>query len=448
VSKGYDPKIVSAWFTICPLELVVTETSDTGFSVIVNSPPGLAMSVLPQSESQKPYYVDINDEIYSRLQLPYSRGYSIRLTICSDISDVELLRHEPIVVKPFRDNLMIVAATKMWSISRGSKHSEMVPHDPFIMPAGIEHIIRILSEPIPDHAEDIFYFKRRLSNVKDILSWYGRHILGNSVREDLQMYTGRVEDLILQCYQKERALKRLPEWNGVFINELLKQLAGHVNAELLEDAKRKATAAADELCLDVTISESAKASSNVVDFLSFSRLFDDSPGSVTLKSVLKVIDKHDIPLHQCGKCGADARYIKGTRPDNAGRQVDIWHVACTSCNHLLKRDKWHASRFFVGFLWNKENSGDYPITQAPGFGFDGLGFPDIRQSLKEFNHAFKPFADSVRAYCKGQAAVDSSVVEQKLMGAEAWASYIAHIIKQANIQSNGHASMRRSEVRD
>lgn len=439
VSKGYDPKIVAAWFTICPLELVITETTEAGFSVIVNSPPGLAMSVLPQSESHKPYYVDINDRIYSRLQLPCSRGYSVRLSICTDISDVDMLRSEPIVVKPFHENRMIVAATAMWSISRGGKSAELVPHDPFEIPAGIAKIIEILAEPIPDLAEDIFYFKRRLANVQDILNWYGRNILGSSVRESIKFYSAQIEDLILQCYQKERALKRLPEWNAVFISEFMKQLAGHIDASVLAEAKSFATAEADKLCSPAPVSESVLPGSNIVDLLSFSRLFDDSPGSNTLKSVLTVIDRHDIPLHQCGKCGSDARYIKGTRPDNAGRQVEIWHVACSACKNLLKRDKWHASRFFVGFLWNKENPGDYPINQAPGFGFDGLEFRDIRKSLKDFNVAFKSFSDSARESYKAQGSADSTLAEQKLMGAEAWSSYIAHIIKQINIKTNGHA---------
>lgn len=439
VSKGYDPKIVAAWFTICPLELVITETTETGFAVIVNSPPGLAMSVLPLSESTKPYYADINDQIYSRLQLPYSRGYSVRLSICSDISDVEMLRNEPIVIKPFRENLMIVAATKIWSISRGSKNADMVPANPFEIPAGISKIVEILSEPIPEISEDIFYFKRRLTNVQDIINWYGRNILGNSVRESLKIYSAQIEDLILQCFQKERALKRLPEWNGIFISEFMKQLAGHVEPAFLEDAKNRATEAADSLCHVGPQSATYSSGTNVVDLLSLTNLFDDSPGTVTLKSVLRVIDKHDIPLHQCGKCGSNARYIKGTRPDNSGSQVDIWHVACTSCNNLLKRDKWHSSRFFVGFLWNKENPGDFPINQAPGFSFEGLEFREVRKSLKDFNYAFKPFSDKARESYKANTAADSSLAEQKLMGAEAWASYIAHIIKQINIKTNGHA---------
>lgn len=438
-SSGYDPKIVAAWFTICPLELVVTESSADGFSLIVNSPPGLAMSVLPQSESRKPYCVDTNDDIYSRLQLPCSRGFSVRLSICTDISDVALLRSEPIVIKPYRENVMIVAATKIWSICRGGKNTEMVPSNPFEIPAGISKIVDILSDPIPDNSEDIFYFKRRLTNVQDIINWYGRSILGNSVRESLKFYSAQIEDLILQSFQKERALKRLPEWNGIFINEFMKQLTGHVDPAFLEEAKNRATEVADSLCNVAYQSESNASGSNVVDLLTLTNLFDDSPGTVTLKSVLRVIDKHDIPLHQCGKCGSDARYIKGTRPDSTGKSVDIWHVACTSCNNLLKRDKWHSSRFFVGFLWNKENPGDYPINKAPGFSFEGLEFRDVRKSLKDFNYSFKAFADKARESYKAKATVDSSLAEQKLMGAQAWASYIAHIIKQINIKTNGHA---------
>lgn len=439
LSSGYDPKIVEAWFQICPLEVLITESTEVGFSVIVNSPPGIAVSVLPIKDCNRNFYANIDDDIYSRLQLPRRKGFSVRISIRSDVSDSCLLNDEPIVIKPFREDQMIIAATKVWEINRGNKNDDLVPVNPHDVPPPLVDLAKILDECVPELAEDVAYFRRRLNNVLETFAWYSKSILANSVREFLVFNSAKLNDLILQCQRKERELKRVPEWNGVFVSELFKKLSPQVPNDVLESAKQASIAAADAVCEPKNFSDVDTTSGKLPDVVSMVDLFATPglPGIERVKSVLRLANQHEIPLHQCGRCNSNATYIKSVRNDAAGNKVDIWHVSCTGCSHSLSRDKWHASPFFVGFLWNKDNEGEYPINQAPGFKFEGLEFLEVSKCLKDFNNVFNHISVKVRDTFKNDPSLDSSDAETRLMAAGGWASYIAHCIKLINIKRHG-----------
>lgn len=443
LSNGYDPVVVESWLRLCPLEVLVAENNETEFALIVNCPPGISVCVLPRSESSKPYYANTDDDIYSRLQLPRRKGFSVKLSVCSDVRDAGLLKNEPIVIKPFRDEHMIVAATKVWQINRGAKSDCMVPSDPHQVPAVLAQLIEITEQQIPDNSEDIVYFRRRLNNILDIFNWYNKSIVANTVREFLAFNISKLNDLILKCQEKERALKRIPEWNSVFFDELFKKLSTLVDCQLLENAKKQAIEIADNTVkLHETTPAKRSPQSGEVDLMSMVDKFanPDLPGTLTVKSVLSVIDQHIIPLHQCNKCHSSARYVKGTRPDKFGRPVEIWHVACTGCNAKLNRDKWHSSEYFVGFLWNKDNEGEFPINEAPGFNFNGLSFKELSKALKDFNNVLNHVALKTRESYKNINGLDINRAEAKLFAANAWASYIALCIKQINLKHNGKTS--------
>lgn len=438
LSNGYDSKIIEQWLKLCPIELIITESTQDGFSAIIHTPPGIVVTRLGESESRKAYFVDIDDDIYSRLQLPRRKSTSIRFSISTSISDIVLLNSEPIVIKPFRDDLIIIGATKVWDIQRGQKSDDMIPSDPFTIPEPLKRLTAIGNEDFPQDNEDLVFFRRRLNNALDVFNWYNRNILSNKVREFVRFSTAMLNDKIQECSRLERKLKRLPEWNAVYLDSLFSQLSGHVDQATLNAIKLQATAKADLALNEHAAQRDAFLGNNdQVDVTKFVGMFSENKAYNRCKSVLAIIDKHQLPLHNCKFCSSDAHYIRGSRVDASGATVEIWHVKCSGCKNTLSRDKWNKFQASVGLQWNKENEGDYPVSEAPGFEFSGMDIKDISSRLKDFNLLLSKVSVAARNAYKDDPSIDSSDAEVKFANALAWAGYIGHCIKQINIKARG-----------
>lgn len=434
LSNGYDSRIVEQWLKLCPIEIVITESSDLGFSFIANMPRGIYVNVLGEEDSHKHFYANINEDIYSRLQLPRRKGFSIRFFISTCISDVELLNSEPIVIKPFREDQIIVGATKIWSISRAGKTDDMVTSDPYTIPEPLKYLVGITKEQMPANVEDVVYFRRRLNNALEVFNWYKRGFLSNAVKEYVQFSCGLIIDRIHECSSVERSFKRLPDWHAVFMDELFKGLSESFTQQQLDELQKNATEMANSMVKsEVMHGEEFTNSENEVDVLKFLEIFKTSKAYERCRSVLVVSDFNDLVLHQCKECSSEANYFRGTRIDAQNNVVDIWHVKCSACTNKLSRDKWNKFQSSVGLQWNKDNEGDYPISEAPGFDFVGMEIKDISAALKEFNALLAKVSISARTSYKEHPELDSNKAEIKLTNALAWAGYIAHQIKQYNI---------------
>lgn len=437
LSNGYDPKIISQWLMLCPIEALVTESELNSFELIITAPPGIVVNCLPSEDASKYYYVNIDDEIYSRLQMPRHAGMVIRFTINTALEDYVLLKDEPIVIKPFKEDMMIIGATKVWGISRAKRSDKLLPVDPCVVPEPLIELSKIIDEQVPNELQDVIFFKRRLTNTLDVFKWYGKRYLANEVIEYLAFTSAKINNKLLECSAKEAASKVIPEWNSTALKSLISQMKHHLPDNVVKELVTRSYDEADR----VTGKNKVSASEVVVengqfDLLAYITKFADHKVYPRLRSVLSVIDEHDIPLHPCKFCLSESKYVLGQRFDASGTAVDIWYTMCTSCRSKLKRDKWSSQKSNVGMIWNKDNTGEYPVQNAPGFDFSGMEIKDISSELKSFNSLLAKVSIDARGFYKDDPKVSGELAETKLVNALSWSGYIAHQIKQINIASH------------
>lgn len=320
--------------------------------VSISMTEGLVATVLPKEEENAPYYADIDNQMYQRLNVDIDEAERTWFILFEENHGLPLehIATQPIVIKSFsrtgKGHSLIFAASGAFRIVRCTdKRVQNVVSDPAAIPDALLRMVEVIDEPLPEKRASLEILKERVKTTKRMLELYQSRQYQLSVKEEIALsilelddyvskVDARIEDMRFQEDGVEAMLylkmtQRLRQLLGTkkFENSL-STMYREVRAELIER-------------------------DNIEKFLNGGNVYENVLSKLedvgAHKDVLRILNAKTYTgffANACGKCGGEAVVRK-----EGGKHS----VKCKSCDNSLEEKLCSKSRITTIGNWNKAN---------------------------------------------------------------------------------------------
>jgi hypothetical protein len=391
IASGHDESVVAAALKLSPIKVEIIRQTFDGFELLLSYPRGIKISILENTEEHQPYYADTTSEVYKLLFVPRKEGQGIVFSSGGKHLADELLltRKYPLIVEPVINEVkakhrfqLLVACYKGIEILRSEAVDRIAAYDPFSIPTEMMNTLSILKEDIPKEVDKAKLLSKRIENIRELFKWYAKRLLAEKTSESLQVYLTQLNDMQIK-----------------------------VDHLLLSGDRQENHAPIS------TMSES-----------SFIDGFKEIDGFNEVKAALMMKNWEEIPMHECGSCGGNARTVN-RKVEGEGGNKEIWFVECTNCKSRSARHDWGVRSQTIA-SWNKLN-GQYKAGIFPEcFAFDGLRDDVIFKNIKAINNLVTKMEEAIRIL---PVSMKESLSDKhkRLLEIKLWTAYIRTALKES-----------------
>jgi hypothetical protein len=242
--------------------------------------------------------------------------------------------------------------------------------------------LSILNEHIPRELDKAKLLSKRVENVRELFKWYGKRLLAENTSESLKVYLTQLNDMQIR------------------VDHLL------LSGERQENDVSVSTMSEDE----------------------FLDSFKDSDGFNEVKAAVMMKNWKEIPIHECGSCGGDARTVNRNVEGDSGNK-EIWFVECTNCKSRSARHDWGVRSQTIA-SWNKLN-GQYTAGFFPDWvNFEGERDDVIFKNIKAINNLVTKMEEAIRVL---PVSMKESLSDKhkRLLEIKLWTAYIRTALKES-----------------